>query len=333
MRTGSDAYSRRRRTSAYYVAGGLLLGGVLAAAVLLPSTAGRQPAALSIEDLYGWVSASLGWGTTPLEEQILATGERAAGQERGIIHKKEEFEPPPDMPKGTKCTYMDKWLENAFNSMLGKLVEAIMMAPVLTSLPMELWVQVGPVKAAVRNMTLVGLQLGQIRMGQCWAPPKEDFGEFIWEHTFGGWHPGQWAGDTVHAVQEWRPGYFMGSILISTPAPCTGEMMDFTPQMIPDAFLVEIHLANITDALTVHYDGIFGIGAFDADIVSDQQGAIDLTVTFVRGKPGDGEKGDGATTVTGCGGQFRLGSTHVYGPMGINLGIPVHACARSGDAA
>jgi len=75
--------------------------------------------------------------------------------------------------------------------------------------------------------------------------------------------------------------------VIFTPAPCTGEMMDFTPQMIPDAFLVEIHLANITDALTVHYDGIFGIGAFDADIVSDQQGAIDLTVTFVRGKPGD----------------------------------------------
>ena len=148
-------------------------------AVLLPSTADRQPAALSIEDLYGWVCASLGWGTTTLEEQILATGERAAGQERGIlatgeqaagqergiIHKKEEFEPPPDMPKGTKCTYMDKWLENAFNSMLEKLVEAIMMAPVLTSLPMELWVQVGPVKAAVRNMTLVGLQLGQIRMG------------------------------------------------------------------------------------------------------------------------------------------------------------------------
>ena len=179
MRTGSDAYSRRRRTSAYYVAGGLLLGGVFATAVLLPSTADRQPAALSIEDLYSWVCASLGWGTTTLEEQILATGERAAGQERGIlatgeqaagqergiIHKKEEFEPPPDMPKGTKCTYMDKWLENAFNSMLEKLVEAIMMAPVLTSLPMELWVQVGPVKAAVRNMTLVGLQLGQIRMG------------------------------------------------------------------------------------------------------------------------------------------------------------------------
>ena len=41
----------------------------------------------------------------------------------------------------------------------------------------------------------------------------------------------------------------------------------------------------------------------------------------------------GGTTVTGCGGQFRLGSTHVYGPMGINLGIPVRACARSGDAA
>lgn len=37
----------------------------------------------------------------------------------------------------------------------------------------------------------------------------------------------------------------------------------------------------------------------------------------------------GGTTVTGCGGQFRLGSTHVYGPMGINLGIPVRACVRA----
>jgi len=315
MQTAAPASARSRHT----LAGRLLLGGVFAVAIL-SRVAGHQQTALSadfLSPLFSWMSAavepalsSVGLGGGPSAEQLGTVWTEPGGPSargifggaRGIFGGNEEFEPPEGMPRGTKCTYMDVWIENAFNSILQKLVEAVLSAPVLTHLPMELWVQVGPVKAAVRNMTLVGLELGKIRMGQCYAPAKSDFGDFVWEHTFGGWHPGQWIGETFSAAQEWKPGYFMG------------KMMDFTPQMLPDAFLVEIHLANVTDALTVHYDGVLGIGAFDADAVSDQGGAIDLTATYTRG---------GETKVTGCDGQFKLGSTHLYGPMGTHLDMPV----------
>ena len=258
----------------------------------------------------------------------------------------EEFEPPPGMPNGTKCSYIMPWIENALNQVIKETILSVTEHPVLSSkgpgaLPIAASVKVGVLTLAVSNLTIIKMDLAHIRMGQCVKPDivqdmvnhgidsilhpvshgQEDVSS-AWDIMS---KPGQYVSDFATGVK----GFFVTGFETGI---WTQQFTKYSPQWLPDAYVVRIEEVNLTEGLVAHYDGVpvpftGGMGAFDVGARSDTRGWLEVTAFYSRPDILGGTTGNdngevvegGGTKITACKGNFNLGHTDLTWPMGVHV--------------
>jgi len=108
----------------------------------------------------------------------------------------------------------------------------------------------------------------------------------------------------------------------------------YTPQLLPDAYVVRVRDVNVTESVRAHYAGVYGLGAFGIDAVCQLRGELEVVAVYSRPAALGGTTGNdhgevaegGGTKVTGCNALFDVRSTDLYGPGGLELqevGTPV----------
>ncbi|EOD05742.1 hypothetical protein EMIHUDRAFT_219790 [Emiliania huxleyi CCMP1516] len=163
------------------------------------------------------------------------------------------------------------------------------------------------VQLEVGKIPLVDFSLWKIRRGAC-PKPK------VFPEGPRGAHQGGPSGP---------PGFYFA-----------GFWEGYTPQLLPDAYVVRVRDVNVTESVRAHYAGVYGLGAFGIDAVCQLRGELEVVAVYSRPAALGGTTGNdhgevvegGGTKVTGCNALFDVRSTDLYGPGGLELqevGTPV----------